>query len=93
MKHTSGKLFCVSANKPLPAGLDTFYFEVTLKKLGGIDNQPSVALVGLAFNIFKCKRILANLPGLLHHWWKGDIIPRVGPSAERSFSKVMGISW
>ncbi|KAH7082503.1 hypothetical protein FB567DRAFT_107375 [Paraphoma chrysanthemicola] len=31
VKHTSGKRICISANKPLPAGLDSFYFEITSK--------------------------------------------------------------
>lgn len=33
--HTSGERICISTDKPLPAGLDKFYFEVTSKVLEG----------------------------------------------------------
>ncbi|KAK4110137.1 hypothetical protein N656DRAFT_770513 [Canariomyces notabilis] len=31
--HTSGRRVCVSADKPLPAGLERYYFEVTLTEI------------------------------------------------------------
>ncbi|KAK4246311.1 ankyrin-3 [Corynascus novoguineensis] len=31
--HTSRKRLCISADRPLPEGLETYYFEVTLKEL------------------------------------------------------------
>ncbi|KAL6702933.1 hypothetical protein ACN47E_000775 [Coniothyrium glycines] len=34
VKHSSGERICVSTDRPLPAGLDKFYFEVTSRPLG-----------------------------------------------------------
>ncbi|KAL2268273.1 hypothetical protein VTJ83DRAFT_3119 [Remersonia thermophila] len=31
--HTSGKRLCISADKPIPLGLETYYFEVTLQEV------------------------------------------------------------
>lgn len=31
IRHTTGERICISSNKPLPAGLDNFYFEITSK--------------------------------------------------------------
>jgi ankyrin repeat protein len=36
VSHSSGERICVSTDKPLPAGLDTFYFEVTSKPIEGV---------------------------------------------------------
>ncbi|KAK4043889.1 ankyrin-3 [Parachaetomium inaequale] len=33
--HTSGKRVCVSADRPLPVGLEGYYFEVTLREVPG----------------------------------------------------------
>ena len=32
LKHTQSSIVCISTDKPLPAGLDMFYFEVAIKK-------------------------------------------------------------
>ncbi|KAI0554741.1 ankyrin repeat-containing domain protein [Xylaria curta] len=36
--------FSISTEKPLPAGLDVYYFEVTIKKLGGSVESPRMAI-------------------------------------------------
>ncbi|KAH7070792.1 hypothetical protein BKA63DRAFT_84411 [Paraphoma chrysanthemicola] len=41
VKHTSGKQICISTNKPLPAGLDSFYFEITSKPTTGDASHDS----------------------------------------------------
>jgi len=48
VSHTSGQRVCVSTDKPLPAGLDTFYFEVTGKVLESDDNE-SAKIWGIGF--------------------------------------------
>lgn len=35
VRHVSGKRVCVSADRPLPAGLERYYFEVTLGEVDG----------------------------------------------------------
>ncbi|EAQ84541.1 hypothetical protein CHGG_08555 [Chaetomium globosum CBS 148.51] len=35
VRHVSGKRVCVSADRPLPAGLERYYFEVVLREVGG----------------------------------------------------------
>ncbi|GAW10788.1 hypothetical protein ANO14919_001230 [Xylariales sp. No.14919] len=39
-----GGAFSISTEKPVPAGLDVFYFEVTVKKLQGPKKNPDVAI-------------------------------------------------
>jgi ankyrin repeat protein len=41
VSHTSGERMCVSTDKPLPAGLDTFYFEVTSKAIDSEDSETA----------------------------------------------------
>ncbi|KAI3333131.1 ankyrin repeat-containing domain protein [Ustulina deusta] len=36
--------FSISAEKPIPAGLDVYYFEVAVKKLEGLKDYPDVAI-------------------------------------------------
>ena len=47
IKHTGGDRICISANKPLPAGLERFYFEMTLKDVEGGNDQTGYAEVAL----------------------------------------------
>lgn len=48
IKHTNGNVMCISANKPIPGGLDRYYYEITLKPLPewnyGEDEFPSFAM-------------------------------------------------
>lgn len=47
VKHTGGERICLSANKPLPAGIEKFYFELTLKDEGAKDDGKGWAEVAL----------------------------------------------
>lgn len=53
LEHLSGKRFCISTDKPLPAGLDTFYFEVSTKRIGeetnGGKSQPQYPEIAVGF--------------------------------------------
>jgi hypothetical protein len=49
VKHTSGERVCVSTDKPLPAGLDKFYFEVTSKEMAKSEDQPEWPILALGF--------------------------------------------
>ncbi|KAF1976169.1 hypothetical protein BU23DRAFT_528521 [Bimuria novae-zelandiae CBS 107.79] len=61
VKHTSGNRVCVSANKPLPAGLERFYFETTIEKPDEMDDQPEAIIVALGFCTISGKVI--DFPG------------------------------
>lgn len=45
VRHSSKERICISADKPLPAGLDSFYFEVTFKQIDQEIAHPIVAIV------------------------------------------------
>ena len=46
--HTSGKRICISTDKPLPEGLARYYFEVTSKKMEGVQ-QGSNPIMAIGF--------------------------------------------
>ncbi|KAI1394348.1 ankyrin repeat-containing domain protein [Hypoxylon trugodes] len=58
--HTSSKRTCISTNRPLPAGLEKFYFEVTSKPLEGV-NQVEYPEVAVGFATFDASTI--RFPG------------------------------
>jgi ankyrin repeat protein len=41
IEHTSGKRVCISTNTPLPAGLDSFYFEIIIYPALGVESNGS----------------------------------------------------
>jgi ankyrin repeat protein len=53
VEHDSGKRICISTDKPLPAGLDTFYFEVSIKLPGEEAKrskpQPQYPILAIGF--------------------------------------------
>lgn len=49
VKHVTEERICISTDKPLPAGLDTFYYEVYNKAVVGPPYTPSWAEVAIGF--------------------------------------------
>jgi hypothetical protein len=72
VNHSGGDRVCISANKPLPARFERFYFEITLKELEEErDGRPEWAEVALV----SYRKVHWNSPspltfgvsGLLHY--------------------------
>jgi hypothetical protein len=47
--YESGTQCTISTDKPLPAGLDSYYFEVTIRKLTDDKDQPENPFMGIGF--------------------------------------------
>lgn len=50
--HTSNERVCISTNKPLPPGLDNFYFEITSKRISedaGDTSSDDYPILGIGF--------------------------------------------
>jgi ankyrin repeat protein len=47
--HLSGERVCISTNKPLPAGLDRFYFEIVIENVSGDDGEISHPVLAVGF--------------------------------------------
>lgn len=74
VNHSGGSRVCVSANKPLPARFERFYFEMTLKELEDRDDRPECAEVALVSyprlpRTFSKFTNIHCVQGLLHYRW------------------------
>jgi ankyrin repeat protein len=47
--HLSGDRVCISTNRPLPAGLDRFYFEIGIENVSGDDGKTSHPALAVGF--------------------------------------------
>lgn len=50
VEHVSGKRICISTDRPLPAGLEKFYFEITIESANGdILDETSFPMLAVGF--------------------------------------------
>ena len=49
VQHTSGERCCMSTDRPLPAGLERYYFEIKSLDMPDIDYQPECAVTAIGF--------------------------------------------
>jgi ankyrin repeat protein len=69
--HTSGQRVCISADRPIPLGLDSYYFEVTLT-----DVPPEIVAKAddpdypeMAIGLCTLGGVAIQFPG----WWHGEV--------------------
>lgn len=72
--HTSGKRVCVSADRPLPAGLERYYFEVTLQEVP--DGKGEKEFGEMAIGFCTLGGAALQFPG----WWSVSDSPTTAKS-------------
>ncbi|KAL2162477.1 hypothetical protein VTH06DRAFT_7391 [Thermothelomyces fergusii] len=72
--HTSGKRLSVSADRPLPDGLESYYFEITLKEVPGREVKRKWPKAAIGFCTLGGAAV--SFPG----WWEGDDGPTTAKS-------------
>ncbi|KAK3291657.1 ankyrin repeat-containing domain protein [Chaetomium fimeti] len=78
--HTSGKRVCVSADRPLPAGLERYYFEVSLfGEVGAVEGGKEWPEMAVGFCTLGGAAL--EFPG----WWAASD----SPSTARSIGKIL----
>ncbi|KAL2178339.1 ankyrin repeat-containing domain protein [Thermothelomyces heterothallicus CBS 202.75] len=72
--HTSKKRVCVSTDRPLPDGLESYYFEITLKEVP--DREVKTKWPEVAIGFCTLGGAAVSFPG----WWEGTDSPTTAES-------------